>query len=279
MHYQSQAHKRISDYFLPRQLRIFIFSGLAALIIGIGLFFLTLHSVRYLDWFPFLSKRSTAQLIRLTQAGYWVSPTTITASITRQEEEDAFTFNPQEMQWLVDWISKRYPVDSESTELFVSAAYLAAHEMGLDPHLILAVMAVESSFNPEAESPVGAQGLMQVMTKVHSRRFEPHGGVEVAKDPIINIRVGAAILKEYVSRGGSVRNGLKSYVGAAAYSHDFGYGEKVLAEYHRLKLVSLGKKVPTTSKSTAGKLAHADTSRPSRVKVTLPAKTGIAVSA
>lgn len=193
----------------------------------------------------------------------------------QQDSEDTFEFSQQEKQLLVDWISKRYPVNSKETELFVSTAYKTAHEMGLDPHLILAVMAIESSFNPEAESPAGAQGLMQVMTKVHSKRFEPHGGIKAAKDPVANIQVGSAILKEYVSRGGSVERGLKSYVGAAAYSHDFGYGAKVLAEYDRLKQVSLGKKVPTiiASKSTTKKLVRSDTDK-SRVKVVLPAQTG-----
>lgn len=199
-----------------------------------------------------------AQIVRLTRAGYWVSPTSIT---TRHNSKNIFKVNHQEQQWIIDWISKRYPVSSSDTELYVSAAYLAAHEMELDPHLILAVMAIESSFNPEAESPVGAQGLMQVMTKVHSKRFEPHGGTHVAKDPITNIRVGAAILKEYIERGGSVKQGLKSYVGAAAFSHDFGYGEKVLAEYYRLKQVSRGKKVPTLASSGHKKLVRSSTQK------------------
>jgi len=204
------------------------------------------------------SQDKNAQIIRLTQAGYWVSPTSIT---TRHNSKNVFKVNHQEQQWVIDWISKRYPVNSSDTELFVSAAYLAAHEMELDPHLILAVMAIESSFNPEAESPVGAQGLMQVMTKVHTKRFEPHGGAQVAKDPITNIRVGSAILKEYITRGGSVKQGLKSYVGAAAFSHDFGYGEKVLAEYHRLKQVSRGKKIPALASSGHKKLARSSTQK------------------
>ncbi len=263
--------KSFSDYFFHRQCWLIILSGIATFAVSTLLFLHAYQGGRYLDLLPFFSERSTAQIIRLTQAGYWVSPTTISM---QKNAEDAFMVDPQERQWLVEWISKRYPVDSEATELFVSAAYLAAHEIGLDPHLILAVMAIESRFDPEAESPVGAQGLMQVMTRVHSKRFEQHGGVESAKDPITNIRVGSAILKEYVSRGGSVERGLKSYVGAAAYSHDFGYGAKVLAEYHRLKQVSLGKKVPTifASKSTTRKLVRSEADNSSRIKVTLPAR-------
>lgn len=275
MHHQNTS-KSFSDYFFRRQNGIIVFSCVIALIAGAYLFLQSYQGGRYLDMLPFSSQKSTAQVIRLTQAGYWVSPTTITM---QQNPDDAFMVNPQERQLLVDWISKRYPVNSEATELFVSAAYLAAHEIGLDPHLILAVMAIESSFNPEAESPVGAQGLMQVMTRVHSKRFEPHGGIQSAKDPITNIRVGSAILKEYVAKSGSVERGLKSYVGAAAYSHDFGYGAKVLAEYNRMKQVSRGKKIPTAiaSKSSPKKLARSDTDK-SRVKVSLPAKTAEAAS-
>jgi soluble lytic murein transglycosylase-like protein len=271
MHYKKTG-KHFSDYFFHRQNWIIAVSCIGAIIAGVYLFLQSYQGGRYLDLLPFSSQRSTAQVIRLTQAGYWVSPTAITM---QHSAEEAFIVNPQERQLLVDWISKRYPVDSEAIELFVSAAYLAAHEIGLDPHLILAVMAIESSFNPKAESPVGAQGLMQVMPQVHSKRFEPHGGVQSAKDPVTNIRVGSAILKEYVSRSGSVERGLKSYVGAAAYSHDFGYGAKVLAEYNRMKQVSRGKKVPTAvaSKSAPKKLARSDTDK-SRVRVILPAKSG-----
>ena len=105
-------------------------------------------------------------------------------------------------------------------------------------------MAIESRFNPYAESSVGAQGLMQVMAKVHADKFEDHGGIQYALDPVVNIKVGAKILKEYVKQKGSVELGLKSYVGAAAMSHDGGYGAKVLTEYRKLKAVASGSRVP-----------------------------------
>ncbi|MCM1128717.1 MAG: transglycosylase SLT domain-containing protein [Alistipes senegalensis] len=263
MPYQ-KISKTLSDYLFYRPHGIIILAFFAAVLVG-GYFFLQSGNGK-----ACLSRFSSANAypgLRLTQTERWISPA---SRITRQNMEGAFQVNPQERQWLVDWISKRYPVNAQATELFVSAAYLAAHEIGLDPHLILAVMAVESSFNPQAESPVGAQGLMQVMPHVHSKRFEPHGGIEAAKDPVTNIRVGSAILKEYVARSGSVEKGLKSYVGAAAYSHDFGYGAKVLEEYRLLKQVSRGQNVPATLSSAAPshrKLARSDTRRP---RVTIP---------
>ncbi|HWU99429.1 MAG TPA: lytic transglycosylase domain-containing protein [Oxalicibacterium sp.] len=144
---------------------------------------------------------------------------------------------------VTEWLSKRYRVAGDATNMLVSAAYLTAKEINLDPLLILAVMAIESRFNPFAESPVGAQGLMQVMSKVHHDKFAEMGGAQAALNPVANIRVGSLILKEYVSRGGSVEAGLKRYVGAAEMETDAGYGAKVLGEYDRLKAVANGKRV------------------------------------
>lgn len=268
--------KTLSHHLFYRLHGIVALALFAVLLVGGYVFLQSGHGSHYLDRFSFNGKNPSS-LLRLTQTRRWISPI---SGIAQRHHTGAFQVNPQERQWLVDWISKRYPVNAQSTELFVSAAYLAAHEIGLDPHLILAVMAVESSFNPEAESPVGAQGLMQVMPHVHSKRFEPHGGIEAAKDPVTNIRVGSAILKEYVSRSGSIERGLKSYVGAAAYSHDFGYGAKVLAEYHRLKQVSSGKKVPTafSTSSQHRKLVRSDTRKP-RVNIPPPQASDEAKSA
>lgn len=155
----------------------------------------------------------------------------------------------RQQQWVTAWLSKRYRVASDATNMLVSAAYMTAKELKLDPLLILSVMAIESRFNPFAESPVGAQGLMQVMSKVHRDKFEELGGVKAALNPVANIRVGSLILKDYVTRGGSVEAGLKLYVGAGALENDAGYGAKVLAEYHRLKEVAMGKKVSIYSTS------------------------------
>ncbi|GAB3549132.1 lytic transglycosylase domain-containing protein [Noviherbaspirillum agri] len=174
------------------------------------------------------------------------------SSQTALNVETAAAVSSQQQQWVTAWLSKRYRVAADATNMLVSAAYMTAQEIKLDPLLILSVMAIESGFNPFAESPVGAQGLMQVMSKVHHDKFEDLGGVKAALNPVANIRVGSLILKDYVKRGGSVEAGLKLYVGAGAFDSDFGYGARVLAEYRRLKDVSMGKKVPiyTTSASS-----------------------------
>jgi soluble lytic murein transglycosylase-like protein len=153
--------------------------------------------------------------------------------------------NSKQQQFVTSWLSKRYRVAGDAANMLVSTAYTTARDIKLDPLLILAVMAIESGLNPFAESPVGAKGLMQVMAKVHHDRFAELGGTASAFNPAANIRVGAEILKDYVTRSGSLEAGLKTYVGAGAFDSDSGYGSRVLAEYRRLKQVATGKKVPT----------------------------------
>ncbi len=165
-------------------------------------------------------------------------------------EEKATLGNKKQQQFVTTWLSKRYRVAGDAANMLVSTAYTTARDIKLDPLLILAVMAIESGLNPFAESPVGAQGLMQVMSKIHHAKFEQMGGTKAALNPAANIRVGAEILKEYVNRGGSVEAGLKTYVGAAAFENDAGYGSRVMAEYSRLKQVAKGKQVPTFTAPT-----------------------------
>ena len=143
------------------------------------------------------------------------------------------------------WLSKKYRVAAEPLSVLVAEAYDLGKRTKLDPTLILAIMAVESSFNPFAQSHVGAQGLMQVMTRVHGDKYEPAGGTLTAFDPVTNMRVGVKVLMECISRAGSVEGGLRYYVGAANLPDDGGYAAKVLAEHERLRQVAGGRNVPT----------------------------------
>lgn len=177
------------------------------------------------------------------------------AIVTPAKAVDANEELRRQQQRVANWIARRYKVANDATQMFVTTAYQTARELKLDPLLILSVMAIESRFNPFAESPAGAQGLMQVMSHVHRDKFEPLGGIEAALNPVANIKVGSRILKEYVTRGGSVEAGLKMYVGAAALQTDFGYGAKVLAEYERMKDVAMGRKVSIHTTTAARKPA------------------------
>jgi len=141
------------------------------------------------------------------------------------------------------WLSRKYRVAPEPISALVAEAFTLGAKNKLDPTIILAVMAVESSFNPFAQSPVGAQGLMQVMTTVHSDKYETFGGHFAAFDPVSNLRVGVRVLQECIARAGSLEGGLRYYVGAANIE-DGGYAAKVLAEHSRLQQVAAGRQVP-----------------------------------
>ena len=135
---------------------------------------------------------------------------------------------------VANYVSRRYRIAPETTEVFVGAAQEAGREVGLDPLLIIAVMAVESRFNPVAESVVGAKGLMQVVPRHHLDKLMEHGGAGAVLDPVTNIALGARILKEYIRRTGSLEAGLQFYNGALA-DPSSQYAQKVLAERERLQ--------------------------------------------
>ncbi|NCP38964.1 MAG: lytic transglycosylase domain-containing protein [Rhodoferax sp.] len=151
---------------------------------------------------------------------------------------------PKQQASVALWLSKKYRIAPEPLSALVSEAYDIGKRVRLEPTLILAVMAIESGFNPFAQSHVGAQGLMQVMTRVHSDKYESYGGKFAAFDPLANLRVGAKVLQDCIRAAGSVEGGLKYYVGAANMEDDGGYAAKVMAEYGRLQRVADGGKEP-----------------------------------
>ncbi len=154
---------------------------------------------------------------------------------------------PRQQAQVASWIARRYRVAPEPIARLVQEAWLIGKKANLDPTLILAIMAIESSFNPFAQSPVGAQGLMQVMTHVHDDKYASFGGKLAAFDPVTNLRVGVQVLTECIARaGGSLEAGLKFYVGAANLPDDGGYAERVLSEQNYLRQVAEGQNVAVT---------------------------------
>ncbi|MBC8117993.1 MAG: transglycosylase SLT domain-containing protein [Burkholderiaceae bacterium] len=177
--------------------------------------------------------------------------------------------DPQQKR-IVQYLSRRYRVADEAVRMLVSNAFQIGKEKNLDPLLILSVVAIESSLNPFAQSAMGAQGLMQVMTHVHAQRFEAHGGETAALDPIANMKVGSSILHELISRGGSVERGLQLYVGAGNLPDDGGYGVRVLGERTRLQLAASGKVEAAIASGRAAVAAPAAVPAPDRKPEILP---------
>lgn len=151
---------------------------------------------------------------------------------------DPATLTPQ--QWAVaQWLTRQYKVAPQPLALLVQEAWALGQRFGLDPTLILAVVAVQSSFNPLAQGTVGAQGLMHVVTAEHDAKFEAFGGALAAFDPLANLRVGVVVLQDSVRRaGGSLPEGLRLYLGAGNPKREAGTAERVLAEQTRLRNVA-----------------------------------------
>lgn len=134
----------------------------------------------------------------------------------------------------VEYLSRKYRVAAAAVEPLVLAARTAGERAGLDPMLLVAVMAIESGFNPIAESPMGAQGLMQVIPRFHQDKLDAMPGSNSLLDPVVNIQVGALVLKEYIRRAGSLEAGLQQYAGAVSDEEGM-YAAKVLAEKQRIE--------------------------------------------
>jgi soluble lytic murein transglycosylase-like protein len=139
---------------------------------------------------------------------------------------------------LSEFLAKRYKVSQAATHDLVTIAHAAGHQVGIDPLLIIAVISVESRFNPIAESVAGAKGLMQIIPKYHTDKFREFGGVSAVFDPEANILVGSKIIKEYLKLTGSLDSALQMYAGAPN-AEEYGYFMKVMTEKERLQQVLL----------------------------------------
>jgi soluble lytic murein transglycosylase-like protein len=137
---------------------------------------------------------------------------------------------------LAEYVAKRYRVSQEVAFDLVAVAHKAGREFQLDPLLIIAVISVESSFNPIAESVAGAKGLMQIIPKYHGEKLSEFGGPEAVFDPAANIQVGAKILREYIRITGNLGSALQMYNGALSDTEDQ-YTNKVLSVKQRLQQV------------------------------------------
>jgi len=191
------------------------------------------------------------------------SPFVNTGMVVPDARED-HALSAREQELATGYLSRRYRVAPQAVSALVKAAASAGHEVGIDPLLLLAVMGVESAFNPYAQSNVGAQGLMQVMPKVHQDKLNSFGGRNAALNPRANVEVGARVLKDCIISGGSLADGLRMYVGSSTKS-DGGYGAKVLAERARLR-AALGQQRATPALAA---LRHRAANTGRRVQLTL----------
>ncbi|WEN41155.1 Membrane-bound lytic murein transglycosylase C [Thauera sp. GDN1] len=142
-----------------------------------------------------------------------------------------------EMARVRDWIADTYRVSENTIEPALAAAETHAEELGFDPLLIVAIMAVESSFNPRAVSNMGAQGLMQVIPRYHKDKLGANRGRNALFDPVVNVRVGTLVLHEGLQRYGSMQRALQYYNGALK-DPKARYTRKVMALKKRLMTIA-----------------------------------------
>ncbi|AGX88253.1 transglycosylase SLT domain-containing protein [Candidatus Symbiobacter mobilis] len=207
-----------------------------------------LRHVGELQLFDLLHRR---QIAAWEEAQATTQATTQVTNIPRRPPVTLPKQLPKPQAAVAAWLSKKYRVAPEPMVAVVAEAYELGRRTRIEPTLILAVMAVESGFNPFAQSSMGAQGLMQVMTRVHSDKYRVFGGRFAAFDPLANLHVGVRVLQDCIRAAGSIEGGLRSYVGATA--GDGGYTAKVLAEHARLRQVAQGHRVPTIAPTTASR--------------------------
>ncbi|MFH1148678.1 MAG: lytic transglycosylase domain-containing protein [Pseudomonadota bacterium] len=101
-------------------------------------------------------------------------------------------------------VSNKAQTTSQNFEPVVEEA---AAKYGVDPKLVKAVIAAESGGNPCAVSPVGAQGLMQLMPSTGADL-----GVKNPFDPVQNIMAGTRYLRTLIDRyHGNTRLALAAY--------------------------------------------------------------------
>jgi len=135
---------------------------------------------------------------------------------------------------VADYMARKFLVSRQVVLDLVKTAHVVGRQYNVDPMLLVAVMAVESSFNPIAESVAGAKGLMQIIPQYHREKFAEFGGEQAAFEPRTNIAVGAKIIREYLqASSGNLFTALQTYAGALP-DRDAVYTHKVLNEKDRL---------------------------------------------
>jgi soluble lytic murein transglycosylase-like protein len=137
---------------------------------------------------------------------------------------------------LAGFVARHYRVARESARDMVRAAFREGRQNDVDPLLILAVIAVESRFNPIAESEQGAVGLMQIVPRFHMDKVGAgvDAGVHSFLPPRANIAIGARILKDSIRRGGGEVAGLQLYNGSFD-DESRAYSNRVQVERRRLE--------------------------------------------
>ena len=199
----------------------------SGLVMIIGLFGLHQGNTDFVEGFKSLLPK------HLFQAEESVEPPEAETETDPIVDEKSEALSPA-MRGALNYVSKRYRVSTDALQPIFATAQEAGRELRMDPLLIIAVIGVESGFNPLSQSVVGAQGLMQVMPRFHKDKLPSDAGELPFFDPLTNVQVGAKVLKESIRRNGGIEPGLQQFAGAIN-DPARRYATKVLAEMQRLE--------------------------------------------
>jgi len=144
----------------------------------------------------------------------------------------------EEQQAITLWLSRRYKLSPEPLGGLVSEAWALGDRIQVSPTLLLAVMAIESRFNPFASGPQGGMGLMQIEPQAQQSALLPFGGHLAAFDPLTNLRVGARHLQTLIEKSASVESALNLYATASGQPNGAEYATRVLAKQQQLETMS-----------------------------------------
>lgn len=164
--------------------------------------------------------------------------TAMEAEDTAASSTAASSAEQQKISRLSGHIQRKYRVPGTKARHIVREAFRNAEKHQLDPELILAIIAVESTFKERAVSRVGARGLMQVMPRSHTRKVKEIGGSHQLFNPAKNIHVGSRILVNYLDdQSGNLRRALLKYNGSLGTRSSF--PDRVMRIYRNLKRVTI----------------------------------------
>lgn len=179
------------------------------------------------------TKSSTEQF----KAG--VSSAELLATITTiVETKPKPTAKLSKVDYLSQHIQRTYKIPEQNATRIVQEAIKSGDRHQLAPELILAIIAVESTFRERAVSRVGARGLMQVMPGVHRNKVRDIGGTRALFDPAKNIHTGAQILVDYLNNhSGDLRRALLNYNGSLGSRSS--YADRVMRIYQDFQRVTI----------------------------------------
>jgi soluble lytic murein transglycosylase-like protein len=150
----------------------------------------------------------------------------------------------QEQLIVTRWLSRKYRVSPEPLAAMVSEAWSLGERTQLAPSLILAIIAVQSRFNPFASANPGQVGLMQIEQQAHIEALAQFGGTLSAFDPLTNLRVGVRHLQGLIQQTNTIEEALALFGLSSGFNDEGQFVDRVLAEQLLIEK-ALGKSDPT----------------------------------